>query len=176
MKNWLKLWIATVAVLCAFAISISWTNKAEAAKKITVTLNTWTITDSCDDIADYAFTWTVSLSEQTLAEKSNNLKCTFAKTSSQTVTIQSSQLSWPINVPANNILLTSVANCSAKSWSIASWTCLAKNSSQLWSAVEVMNKAENTIWSATMAIKIKVKMPAWAPQGTYNWTLTVTWP
>ena len=85
-------------------------------------------------------------------------------------------MNWPITVPANNVLLTTTSTCSAVTWSVASSTCQAKSSVWLGTAAEVMIKAQNTIWWATQAIKIKVKMPAWAPQWVYSWTLTVTWP
>lgn len=176
MKKWLKLWIAALSLLWVFAISVSWTNKAEAAKKITVTLSWSTISDSCQDIADYTFTWQASLTEQTLAEKSNNLTCTFAKTWAQSVTIQTTWLAWPMNVPAANILLTTSSTCSSVTWSIASSTCKAFSAVGLDAAKTVMSKAQNTIGTAVHAIKIKVKMPAWAPEWEYNWTLTVTWP
>lgn len=174
--KWLKLWIAVLAILWMIWGSLYMYNTAEAASNNTITLtigafNGWNNTCTW---ANYSFSATASPTEQTKTD-SHIINCAFWKTGSSTVTLQMSwNMSWPQPIQASNI---KVKNTQARTATPSDLGSSALTSyAALSSAQTLFTKAANKVWTwAGSAVEIQITIPAWAPNGTYNWTLVLTY-
>lgn len=179
MKKWLKLWITALAILWMMWWIITTVNNVEAAtKNNSLTLTIWPFNGWVNTCtwSDYSFTATASTSDQNV-HQSKSFSCAFWATASSTVTLQMSwNMTWPVTISSGSVKLKNTewtATPSAlKSTTNAISTFTAFNTTP----AVLFSKAANKIWTwAWSAIDIQVTIPAWAPNGTYNWTIVLSY-
>lgn len=179
MKKWLKLWITALAILWMMWWIITTVNNVEAAtKNNSLTLTIWAFNGWVNTCtwSDYSFSATASTTEQT-KNQSKPFSCAFWNSAAASVTLQMSwNMTWPMTITWGNIKLKntewSATPTTIKNGNTAISTYTAFDSTP---AVLFKKKAD-TIWTwAWTAVDIQLTIPAWAPNGTYNWTIVLSY-
>ena len=181
MKKGLKLWMLAVAFLATMTAVIS-TGKVEAEdnvnNEVTVEISSYNGGLNNCTWDNYFFSFSGTSSVQT-GTTGGTIKCAFWSHSSWTVTLQ---LSWDltnsdkITIPSSNVKIKNWTWTSAPE-TLGDGTSMSEfvNFGKTDAIVTLYNKNDNKIWDATWTnIEIQVVVPEWQPDGTYTWTLVLT--
>lgn len=181
MKNWLKIWVVALAMLATVATLASTGNvKAEDANnRVEVIIWQYNSGQNTCTGSDYLYRFTASTEEQE-DTKTWSINCKFWNMSWQAVSIQ---LNGPlvlegnsaVSIPAENVKLTN-GTWTPNPGLVADATQPTVADSTITTSTTLFNKANNTIGDAdTNDIAIKVIVPEWQPDGTYNGTLVLSY-
>lgn len=181
MKKWLKIWVVALAMLATVATLASTGNvKAEDANnRVEVVIWQYNSGQNTCTGSDYHYVFTAS-TEQQEDTKTWSINCKFWNMSWQAVSIQldgalTLESNSAVQIPAENVKLTN-GTWVANPEKLADINQPGVSDSTITTSTTLFNKANNTIGDAdTNNIAIKVIVPAWQPDGTYNGTLVLSY-
>ena len=181
MKKWLKIWVVALAMLATATTLLStWKVEAENSNnKVEVIIWQYNSGQNTCTWSDYHYFFTASTQEQhqTITW---SVSCKFWKMAQQAVTVTLNGAlvlsgDTSVDIPTSNVLLTN-GNWTVNPNSVRGTEPAALSDATFSSAATLFNKAWNTIGDAnTEELAIKVIVPAWQPDGTYNGTLTLSY-
>ena len=105
-------------------------------------------------------------------------ECAFGNgKSSPIVTLQ---LSWNLVASWDRVISWSNLEMINSEWTVTpGWLKFAQTLSETYKALtatqELFHKSADLIWVASWVVTIKLTVPWWTPDGTYNWTLVLTY-
>ena len=188
MKKWLKIWVVALAMVATVATLVSTGNvKAQEQEQETTTQNEvkvviWSYNSGQNTCTwtDYIFQFTGSTEVQD-ATQFWSITCQFGKSAWQAVTLAlggdlvlSGDSS--VVIPATGVLLTN------GTWESTPDTIAGVEPADVdeaiftWDGKTLYNKTGNAIGDAnSQDIAIKVIVPAWQADGTYNGTLVLSY-
>ena len=128
-------------------------------------------------------TWSNFIFENIQADKTSRdyeltwvFECAFWDSQSKTVTLQ---LSGNLVADGDRIISGSNVQMKNSEWTSSPvWLKFANtlNAYQALTATKILfQKTGSMIWRASWVVSIQITVPAWTPDGTYNWTLVLTY-
>ena len=90
------------------------------------------------------------------------------------------QLSWNLVASWDRVISWSNLEMINSEWTVTpGWLKFAQTLSETYKALtatqELFHKSADLIWVASWVVTIKLTVPWWTPDGTYNWTLVLTY-
>ena len=184
MKKWLKIWMLTMAFVAAMTAVIS-TGKVEATWEDTsnivqVSIDAYNNWNTVCTWTSYYFNDLSASSEVQTGSRTGNITCVFWNRTGTSVTLQ---LSWDLVHRDDSTLFIPRANVKLKNgtWTdtptgIVTVSTEASNAVEFHaSPVTLVTKTANKIGDASGTnLEISLTIPEWQPNGTYEWTLVLT--
>ena len=127
---------------------------------------------------NYIFSWIVAGPSLITRALTKTIQCAFWESRATSVTIQ---LSWDLvdengnTISSWNVKIKNSARISTPLWVKSSDNVIATYT-WLNNTITLFNKAANVIWTAEWSwVDIQLEILWWTPNGTYNWTLVLTY-
>ena len=138
-------------------------------------LNSWNNTCTWENYIFPAISASPTVQTMSLSKK---FQCVFWKAIQSSVTLL---LSWDLTDENGNVI--SWENVRLKNPEWTSQPTVLKNGNTafnfktfMWLGATLFNKVWNKIWTAEWSgVEIEITVPWWTPDGTYNWTLVLTY-
>ena len=129
-------------------------------------------------------TWSNYIFENIQADKTSRdyeltwvFECAFGDSQSKTVTLQ---LSGNLVADGDRVISGSNVQMKNSEWTSSPvWLKFANTLISTWRALTatqtLFQKTGSMIWIASWVVSVQITVPAWTPDGTYNWTLVLTY-
>ena len=129
-------------------------------------------------------TWSNFIFENIQADKTSRdyeltwvFECAFWNSQSKTVTLQLSGnlvADWDRVISGSNVQMKNSEWTSSPVWLKFANTMISTYQA-LTATKTLFQKTGSMIWIASWVVSIQITVPAWTPDGTYNWTLVLTY-